>query len=189
MLKVPGVIDTVVGYTGVPNVDKPPTYDEVCFSRNKWVEGVRVYYDDDVVSYEALLDAFFEAQEPKWQSRQYSSIIFPHNEEQQAIAQKWLASSSDSKKMRNDGVTTAWTTVEPLQPFFKAENYHQRYWQKTRPRIAVMIGLLVISTGIFDNVLPSSVVSTVHTSADAVVLAGLIYVLVERFVDTKTVQI
>ena len=162
MLKVPGVIDTVVGYTGVPNVDKPPTYDQVCFSRNKWVEGVRVYYDDDLVSYQELLDAFFEAQEPKWQSRQYSSFIFPHDEEQQAIAEKWLALASN--RIRSDGVTTAWTTVEPVQPFFKAENYHQRYWQKTRPRIAAMIGLLLISTGILDDILPSSVVSTVHTT-------------------------
>ena len=187
MLKVPGVIDTVVGYTGVPNVDAPPTYDKVCFSRD-WVEGVRVYYDDDVVSYETLLEAFFEHQEPKWQSRQYASIIFPHDEQQEATAKAWL--ENGKQKIRDDGITTAWTQVEPLQPFFAAENYHQRYWQKTRPRIATMIALLAVSTGIVDQFLPTAAaVSTVHSAADAIVLAGLVLVFVERVVDTKTVEI
>ena len=186
LLKVPGVIDTVVGYTGVENVDTPPTYDKVCFSRD-WVEGVRVFYDDEQLSYRDLLDAFFVTQEPKLASRQYASLIFPHNAEQEAVATEWLA--KNAQRMRDDGVTTAWTQIEPLRPFFAAETYHQRYWQKTRPRIAAMIGLIAISSGILDNILPSTVTSTVHTGADALVLAGLIYVFAERIVDTKTVEI
>lgn len=186
LLKVPGVIDTVVGYTGVDNVDTPPTYDKVCISRD-WVEGVRVYYDDEKLSYEALLDAFFVAQEPKLASRQYASLIFPHNAQQEVVATEWLA--KNEKRMRDDGVTAAWTRVEPLRSFFAAENYHQRYWQKTRPRIAAMIGLIAISSGILDNVTPIAVTSTAHTAADALVLAGLIYVFAERIVDTKTVEI
>ena len=72
LLKVPGVIDTVVGYSGSPKSEPAPTYDSVCYSRD-WVEGVRVRYDDDLHSFESLLDAFFEAQEPKLGSRQYGS--------------------------------------------------------------------------------------------------------------------
>ena len=186
LLKVPGVIDTVVGYTGVENVKEPPSYEKVCFSRN-WVEGVRVFYDDETLSYDELLDSFFETQEPKLQSRQYASIIFPHDSEQEAAAKEWL--DRNSQKMRNDGVTTAWTQIEPLKPFFAAEGYHQRYWQKTRPRLAVMIGLIAISSGIIDSNLPTAIISKVHTGADALVLAGLMGVLLERKIDTKTVQI
>ena len=56
LLKVEGVIDTVAGYTGNPSATKAPTYDSVCFSPN-WVEGVRVQYDDEKISYSELLDA------------------------------------------------------------------------------------------------------------------------------------
>ena len=188
LLKVPGVIDTVVGYTGVAEVKDLPSYDKVCFSRN-WVEGVRVFYDDETLSYEELLDSFFETQEPKFQSRQYASIIFPHDAEQEATAKEWL--ERNSQKVRDDGVSTAWTQIESLKPFFKAEGYHQMYWQKTRPRIAIMIGLIAISSGIIDGILPTGtgILSKVHTAADALVLAGLIGVLIERKIDNKTVQI
>lgn len=186
LLKVPGVIDTVVGYTGVADVEEPPSYEKVCFTRD-WVEGVRVFYDDEQLSYEDLLDSFFETQEPKLQSRQYASIIFPHGSEQEATAKKWL--QKNTARMRKDGVTTAWTQIETLHPFFAAEGYHQRYWQKTRPRLAVMIGLIAISSGLIDSILPVGFISKVHDGADALVLAGLIGVLLERKIDTKTVRI
>eukprot|EP00527_Entomoneis_sp_CCMP2396_P005754 CAMPEP_0198151114 /NCGR_PEP_ID=MMETSP1443-20131203/54306_1 /TAXON_ID=186043 /ORGANISM="Entomoneis sp., Strain CCMP2396" /LENGTH=228 /DNA_ID=CAMNT_0043816683 /DNA_START=154 /DNA_END=840 /DNA_ORIENTATION=+ len=189
LLKVDGVIDTVVGYTGVSNYDgPPPTYEKVCFSRDAWVEGVRVVYDDTQVSYNQLLNAFFEAQEPKTGSRQYASVVFAHDPTQEQMAQQWL--TENSQRIRNDGVPATFTKIEPLSPFFRAENYHQEYWQKTRPRIAGMIGLMAIGSGVLDQYTPIvGWQSQIHTIANAIVFAGFLYILVERYVDTKVIQL
>jgi methionine-S-sulfoxide reductase len=188
LLKVDGVVDTVVGYTGHPTATQvPPTYESVCFGGGCWVEGVRVQYDDEKLSYEQLLDAFFEAQEPKLYSRQYASIIFPHDATQKATAEKWLRDNQD--RVRRDGVSAATTQIEAQSPFYRAENYHQRYWQKTRPRLAGIIALLAVSSGILDGVTPVDLQSAVHTGANALGLAGLIYVTAERTLDTKTVEL
>lgn len=146
-----------------------------------WVEGVRVIYDDSVVSYEQLLDAFFEAQEPKFGSRQYASIIFPHDDEQRQAANAWLSID----RVRNDGVSTAMTKIEALSPFFQAEGYHQRYWQKTRPRLASLVALLAISSGLLDSFTPINMQATIHTTANALALAGSFFVMAERFLDRK----
>ena len=182
LLKVPGVQDTIVGYTGRNDVSDPPSYDEVCFGRG-WVEGVRVIYDDTKLSYDELLDAFFDAQEPKLNSRQYASVIFPHDDEQRRVAESWLTEN----KLRNDGVSTAMTTIENRSRFFRAEDYHQQYWQKTRPRVAGLIALLAVSSGAIDDVLPIAVQSVVHTAANAIVIAGNVFLLVERRIGRSTV--
>lgn len=189
LLKVDGVIDTIVGYTGNPEASETeaPTYEKVCYSR-KWVEAVRVLYDDEYLSYEQLLDAFFEAQEPKFGSRQYGSYIFPHDKQQQEIAKQWLLKENERVRER-DGVTMQFTTIEPLTPFFQAENYHQRYWQKTRPRVAALIALLAISSGAVDSITPVTVHSTLHSVANDIALAGLLYLLFERKIDTKVVRL
>lgn len=182
-----GIVNTVVGYTGNPNPpEKPPTYENVCFGRG-WVEAVRVSYDDATIAYPELLDAFFEAQEPKLGSRQYASIIFPASDDEQKLAEAWLEENQD--RVRNDGVPASFTIIEKPTRFFKAEEYHQEYWQKTRPRIAGMVVLLAISTGILDDILPADVLSSVHSTANAIVLAGLLFVLAERKLDTKTVEL
>ncbi len=186
LLKVPGVIDTVVGYTGKQSTEAP-SYDSVCFSR-EWVEGVRVTYDTSVLSYEQLLDAFFQCQEPAFNgSRQYASFIFPHNTEQERLAQSWLQQNADT--VRPDGVPARLTQIEPLQSFYQAEQYHQRYWQKMRPRIAVMIGLLSISSGAIDSIVPLQLTSSLHTATSALGLAGCAYVLLERKIDTNVVRL
>lgn len=185
LLKVDGVIDTVVGYTGNPSyTGPPPSYEAVCFSSG-WVEGVRVVYDDELIDYAELLDAFFVAQEPKVGSRQYASIIFPHNEEQRQAAEEWRSSMD---LVRSDGVTVAMTSIEPLSTFYQAEGYHQRYWQKTRPRIALIATLLAISTGVMDDSI-GELATSVHTAANALSLAGMIGVLLERKLDTKVVKL
>lgn len=189
LLKVDGVIDTVAGYTGNPEAgNKAPTYDNVCFGR-QWVEGVRVEYDDDKVSYQQLLDAFFEAQEPQSGSRQYASMIFPHDEEQRKIAKEWLERGTSENKVRKDGIPVAITQIEDLSPFFAAEGYHQRYWQKFRPRIAACIALLVASSGNLDSLVPPDFQSQLHTAANAAVLLGCAYVVLERNIDTKVVEL
>lgn len=186
LLKVPGVVDTVVGYTGKAEVSKPPTYESVCYSRD-WVEGVRVRYDDDEITYDQLLDAYFEAQEPQLGSRQYASIIFPHDTEQEKAAQQWL--ERNAGRQRSDGFMAQWTQIEPLRFFYRAENYHQEYWQKTRPRIATMLFLLAASTSIFDNIIPQAYLSTFHSGCSAAVLFGLLYVVLERTLDAKVVKL
>ena len=153
LLKIDGVIDTVSGYTGNPKFDADPkktvpSYDSVCYGRH-WVEGVRVTYDTDKISYEELLNAFFEKQKPQPGSRQYSSVIFPHNDKQLKAAQAW---KSTSLTRESDGFKNEWTAIEyPRTKFYAAEGYHQNYWQKQRPRFAVILLLLSIATGFGDE--------------------------------------
>lgn len=184
LLNVNGVVDTIAGYTGKRDATKAPTYDSVCFSRD-WVEGVRVYYDDEKISYDQLLDAFFDAQEPQWQSRQYSSIIFPHDEQQAQTAKSWL----QIEKRREDGISNRITTVEPLTKFFGAEGYHQRYWQKQRPRFAAIFLLLMLSTGVADKYFPVDMISNLHTAFNFATIALGLYQVVERTLDAKVVEL
>jgi peptide methionine sulfoxide reductase MsrA len=168
--------------------EKAPDYDNVCFGQN-WVEGVRVVYDDSKVSYEHLLDAFFEAQEPKLGSRQYASIIFPHDDEQEQVAKEWIENDICKKKVRKDGVPIKMTKVEPLSPFYQAEGYHQRYWQKQRPRFAAGIALLAVASGIVDSLVPEVYQSTLHTTANGAVLLGCAYVVLEQKIDAMVEQL
>jgi methionine-S-sulfoxide reductase len=185
LLKTEGVIDTVVGYTGNADVTEPPSYSQVCYSRD-WVEGVRVYYDDDKISYRDLLEAFFEAQEPK-PSRQYASIIFPHNEEQKQVAKEWL--TSEAERRRSDGIPVKLTQLEPLTAFYRAEGYHQQYWAKQRPRFA-LIGLLVlVSTGVVDSYIPKGYQIFLDRITNGFILALALYVLAERLLDSKVVEL
>ena len=152
-----GVVDTICGYTGNdrnPSMSAaaaapppPPTYDDVCFGRG-WVEAVRVEYDEATLTYEQLLDAFWDAQDPRPGSRQYASVIFPHDAQQEAIARAWLRNKQQPETrpgVREDAGVSAskvgynydTTTIEATRtPFYRAERYHQRYWQKMRPRLA-----------------------------------------------------
>jgi methionine-S-sulfoxide reductase len=188
LLKTEGVLDTVAGYTGNPSADNAPNYDSVCFGRN-WVEGVRVMYDDSKVSYEQLLYAFFEAQEPKLGSRQYASIIFPHDDEQEQVAKEWMDKGIRENRVSKDGVPLEITQVEPLSPFYQAEGYHQRYWQKQRPRFAAGIALLAVASGILDSLVPEVYQSTLHTAANGAVLLGCAYVVLERKIDAKVTPV
>jgi methionine-S-sulfoxide reductase len=130
-IKVPGVIDTVVWYTG-GDVDNP-TYKMVCSHKTGHAEAVQVTYDPDQVSYEALLRVFFDLHNPTSLNRQgfdignqYRSAIFYHNKEQEQIARKIVADLEGASKFRRSIVTE----IAPLKEFFRAEEYHQRYYQK-----------------------------------------------------------
>lgn len=176
----------MAGYTGNPSATKAPTYDSVCFSPN-WVEGVRVQYDDEKISYSELLDAFFESQKPKLGSRQYASIIFPHDTEQEKVAKLYM--DMNGSNARQDGWMPSWTAIEPLTKFYKAEGYHQNYWQKQRPRIATIIGLLAVATGILDPIVPEALQKSVETGANALCLALGVYIALERVIDAKVVEL
>jgi methionine-S-sulfoxide reductase len=185
LLKVDGVIDTIAGYTGKADATEPPTYDDVCFSRD-WVEGVRVIFDDERLSYQDLLDAFYEHQEPKPGYRQYGSFIFPHDEEQELIAREWKQTCSRERK---DGFKPEWTEVEPLSTFWRAEEYHQRYWEKQRPRFAAIIAMLAVSSGLIDHVIPPDLLSPLHTGCNAICLGVAVFLLLERKFDTRVVEL
>lgn len=184
LLKVDGVVETIAGYTG-QKASSPPSYDSVCYGRNDWVEGVRVRFDDEVICYSDLLDAFFKYQTPKYGSRQYSSVIFVHNEKQKEEAEEW----KKKNRIRADGLPSSITSIEPLQDFYQAEEYHQKYWAKFRPRIAFVVVLIAISSGAADNFVPSAWLESLHTSSSGVALLGAIYVMLERKLQTKTVAI
>jgi peptide-methionine (S)-S-oxide reductase len=188
LLKVDGVVNAIVGYIGHPDpAVAAPNYDSVCYDGRDWVEGVRVEYDDAIMSYNMLLDAFFDKQEPKTGSRQYASIIFTHDDEQRKAAMAW--SDANQNRIRSDGVPALFTKIEPLSAFFKAEDYHQNYWQKTRPRFGAMLVLTAFASGLIDRWTPTDYISPLHTTCNTLVLAGLLYVTLERKVQSKTVPI
>ena len=129
--KTKGVKSTKVGYTG-GNLSNP-TYEEVCTDRTGHAEAVEVDYDPDEISYDELLDVFWNNHDPTSLNRQgpdvgvqYRSSIFFHDETQKQIAEKskeHLESSGNfSKKIV--------TEITPAPEFYKAEEYHQKYFQK-----------------------------------------------------------
>lgn len=129
--KVPGVTDVMVGYTG--GELENPTYEDVCRSETGHAEAVEVTYDPEKVSYERLLEVFWNNHNPTTPNQQgpdrgsqYRSVIFYHNNEQKKLAENSKESLEKSGKWRNPIVTE----ITPAQTFYKAEEYHQRYFEK-----------------------------------------------------------
>jgi peptide-methionine (S)-S-oxide reductase len=129
--QIPGVISTTVGYTG--GTTENPTYKQVCTDKTGHAEAVEIIYDPNKVSYEKLLDVFFENHNPTTKNRQgpdfgtqYRSAIFYHNPEQQKAALAKIDELSKSGKFSSPIVTE----VRPARPFYKAEDYHQKYLEK-----------------------------------------------------------
>jgi peptide-methionine (S)-S-oxide reductase len=126
---VPGVVDTAVGYMGGTVAN--PTYEQVCTDRTGHAEVVQVEYDPEEVSYEQLLDTFWEEHDPTQLNRQgpdvgsqYRSVVFFHTPEQQEQA---LASKARIQAQNGDRVVTE---IEPASDFWRAEEYHQQYLVK-----------------------------------------------------------
>ena len=129
--KTKGIKSTQVGYTGgqLPN----PTYEEVCTDRTGHAEAVEVEYDPDEISYQELLDVFWNNHNPTTLNRQgpdvgiqYRSAIFYHNDEQKEIAEKSKQELDKSGQYVNPVVTE----IVPAPTFYKAEEYHQKYFKK-----------------------------------------------------------
>lgn len=131
--KIPGVLETVVGYTGgeVEN----PTYRMVCTNHTGHAEAVRVSYDSDKINYDTLVKRFFEIHNPTTLDRQgpdigsqYRSAIFYHNDEQRQIAERVKEELNLSGKFPFPIVTE----IVPAGDFYEAEDYHQKYYAKNR---------------------------------------------------------
>lgn len=129
--KTKGIKSTHVGYIGgqIPN----PTYEEVCTDQTGHAEAVEVEFDPNEISYEELLDVFWNNHNPTTLNRQgpdvghqYRSAIFVHNEEQKKIAEKSKQDLEKLGKFENPIVTE----IVPAPTFYKAEEYHQKYFKK-----------------------------------------------------------
>ena len=126
---IPGVLDAEVGYAG--GSTQNPTYREVCTDTTGHAEAVRVTFDADTVSYETLLDAFWSLHDPTQLNRQgpdvgsqYRSAVFYMDEAQRAAAE------TGKRRAQARFTRPIATQVLPAQPFFRAEDYHQRYLEK-----------------------------------------------------------
>lgn len=133
--KVPGVIDTEVGYSGGGAPD--PSYEQVCSDLTGHAEVVRVQYDPGRVSYSDLLELFWRIHDPTTPDRQgpdvgrqYRSIIFFHNPEQEIEAR----ASRDRALAENRFRRPIVTEILPAAPFYRAEEHHQRYLERAKLR-------------------------------------------------------
>jgi len=127
--RLEGVKSVTSGYAGGTKED--PTYEEVCSGRTGHAEVVQIEYDPTVISFEELLDVFWKAHNPTTLNRQgadigtqYRSIILYHNEAQRKAAEQ---SKEKSARVFSDQIVTE---IEPLKKFFRAEEYHQDYYDK-----------------------------------------------------------
>lgn len=128
---LPGVSATRVGYTG--GTLNSPTYKDVCTDRTGHAEAVEVTYDPAKISYEELLQTFWENHDPTTLNRQgpdvgtqYRSAIFYHSPEQEAAARASKERLEESRAYRRPIVTEILPAVE----FWEAEDYHQQYLEK-----------------------------------------------------------
>jgi peptide-methionine (S)-S-oxide reductase len=125
---LPGVKSVTSGYAG--GMKENPTYKEVCAGNTGHAEVIQIQYDPKVVSYEKLLETFWEAHDPTTLNRQgadtgtqYRSIILYSSEAQRVAAEK---SKTEEQKHLGKPVVTE---IVPLQKFYPAEGYHQDYYR------------------------------------------------------------
>ena len=129
--QVPGVSDVAVGYEGgtMPN----PTYKDVCTDQTGHAEVVEVDYDPAKVNYDELLRTFFTIHDPTQLNRQgpdygkqYRTAVFFHDAAQEAAARKAVNELESSGQFKRKIVTE----IVPATTFYRAEDYHQRYFEK-----------------------------------------------------------
>jgi peptide-methionine (S)-S-oxide reductase len=124
-----GVIKATSGYSGGTVVN--PTYKEVCDGTTGHAEVIQVVYDPSKITFDELLEVFWKSHDPTTLNRQgndvgpqYRSVVFYHNDEQRAKAEKYKAELDKSKAFDNPIVTE----ISPFSTFYVAENYHQDYY-------------------------------------------------------------
>jgi peptide-methionine (S)-S-oxide reductase len=135
---VPGVVKTEVGFMG-GKVDSP-SYSRVCEGDTMHAEVVHIEFDPNAVSYRKLVEYFFKIHDPTTPNRQgpdagtqYRSAIFFYDASQQQIAKDVMAELKKQKTFKRPIVTQ----LVPAGKFWKAENYHQKYFDKNPERAAV----------------------------------------------------
>lgn len=129
--QIPGVVATTVGYSGGTLAN--PTYEDVCAHMTGHAETVLVEFDPKIISFDQLLDAFWNCHDPMQVNRQgpdvgtqYRSAIFYHTPAQQAAAIASMDRLEKSGKLRRPIATE----IVPAATFYRAEEYHQQYLEK-----------------------------------------------------------
>jgi peptide-methionine (S)-S-oxide reductase len=129
-----GVVSTEAGYMG--GTFESPSYEDVCTDETGHAEAVQVIYDETRISYEELLEKFWDIHDPTQLNRQgvdegtqYRSAIFYHDETQKETALRSKQELEESGIFRNKIVTE----ITPATKFWPAEDYHQHYIQKNGP--------------------------------------------------------
>jgi peptide-methionine (S)-S-oxide reductase len=129
--RVPGVLDAVVGYSG--GHKQNPSYQDVCTDTTGHAEVVQVTFDNEKLTYDQLLNVFWTIHDPTQVNhqgpdygKQYRTAIFFHSPEQEAAAKKSKQALEASGKLRRPVATE----VTAAGPFWRAEEYHQRYLEK-----------------------------------------------------------
>ncbi|MBD0332788.1 MAG: peptide-methionine (S)-S-oxide reductase MsrA [Chitinophagaceae bacterium] len=138
-----GVLKVTSGYSGGPV--KNPTYKEVCTGETGHAECVQIQYEPDKISFDELLEVFWQVHDPTTLNRQgadvgtqYRSAIFYHNEEQKQKAQHYKEELNKSGAFKDPIVTE----IAPFTEFYPAEDYHQEYYQNNKnanPYCAIVI--------------------------------------------------
>ncbi|MDV7340887.1 peptide-methionine (S)-S-oxide reductase MsrA [Terasakiella sp. A23] len=130
-----GIVDAQVGYTS--GHKENPTYQEVCSGTTGHAEAVEVVFDPDRVSFDDLVMLFFNLHDPTTLNRQgpdmgtqYRSGIYYHSDAQKDVAEKTIA-QLESLKTFNSPIVTE---IKPATTFYRAEEYHQQYFDKTGRR-------------------------------------------------------
>ncbi|OGI16648.1 MAG: peptide-methionine (S)-S-oxide reductase [Candidatus Melainabacteria bacterium RIFOXYA12_FULL_32_12] len=126
-----GVVETTVGYTGGDYEN--PTYEDVCSGKTGHAESIEIIYDPAVISYDDLLNVFWNMHNPTTLNvqgpdigSQYRSAIFFHNQIQESKAKASKEQLQQLKKYKGDIVTE----ITPARKFYPAEEYHQEYLKK-----------------------------------------------------------
>lgn len=129
--QTPGVLETTVGYCG--GHAHNPTYEDVCSGNTAHAETVQVRYDPAQVSYEQLLQVFWDSHDPTQMNRQgpdigtqYRTAIFYHDPQQAAAARASKAEEDESGRHQKPIATE----IVPAAIFYRAEEYHQQYLEK-----------------------------------------------------------
>lgn len=135
---LPGIKKVISGYTGgnVPD----PTYEQVCTGETGHTEAVEITYDPEVMSYEKLLDYYWQVTDPTDASGQfqdrgdnYRPVIFYNSSAQKEAAEKSKRALQNSSRFDAPIVTK----IEPAKPFYPAEDYHQDFYKKNPRRYAL----------------------------------------------------
>jgi peptide-methionine (S)-S-oxide reductase len=128
-----GVVKVTSGYSG-GQVDNP-TYKQICTGTTGHAECLEIVYDTALLSFDALLEVFWQVHDPTTLNRQgadagtqYRSVVFYHNAEQRETTQKYKDELNRSGAFSNPVVTT----LEPLTKFYPAEDYHQNYYNDNK---------------------------------------------------------
>jgi methionine-S-sulfoxide reductase len=128
---IPGIIKTTAGYIG--GETENPTYEDVKTGSTNHAEAVEIEYDSRVISYKEILDYFWRLHDPTTPNRQgvdvgtqYRSAIFYHTDEQKLEAEESIKELNNSNTFKEPVVTQ----VIPATTFYKAEDYHQDYFEK-----------------------------------------------------------